>query len=273
MDNIKIVVDSGSMVDRIPNDYNFEVLRHSVIINDKEYLDGLDLITEKDFYNAKQDYKATTSQPNFDQVYSKIKRIIDTRKYTDIIIVAGSSKMSGAYNVYNLVKNEVEDEINVHVIDTLMYASPVFYIAEEVVKLKNENKTALEIVEEIDKIKLEYKQYTAMNKLDNIVSGGRFKGEVDEKTPILKFKDGSYVPHSVNDNMEKSLVELANIINSKDYRKILNLTINHVADEETAIKLKNLINVELRSKILPTNAMLCVHLNKGTIHLAFREKD
>ncbi len=108
---IRIFVDSGSSIKQDEKDkYNVEILPLKILLNDKEYLDGVDLSMDY-FYNALINEKQfpKTSLPSLEETKKKVDKYIDNGD--EVIILTISSGISGTFNAlkalfidYNKVK-------------------------------------------------------------------------------------------------------------------------------------------------------------------------
>ena len=95
---IKIFVDSGSSIkaDELEK-YNVEILPLKILLDDKEYLDSVDLSMET-FYSAiiDQNIFPKTSLPSLDDAEKRVNDYVN--KGYDVIILTISSGISGTNN-------------------------------------------------------------------------------------------------------------------------------------------------------------------------------
>ena len=104
---IKVFVDSGSSIKQHEKElYNVEILPLKILLNGKEYLDGIDLsmdIFYKELIDNKQFPK--TSLPSLEETE---KRVLDyVNKGDDVIILTISSDISGTCLKYNAVTSGI----------------------------------------------------------------------------------------------------------------------------------------------------------------------
>ena len=113
---IKIFVDSGSSIKQEElSIYNVEVLPLKILINNVEYLDGVDLSMDS-FYKALiEDHQfPKTSLPSLEDAKERVLKAVEDG--FDVIVITISSKISGTNNAFNML---FKDNPRVRVIDSL----------------------------------------------------------------------------------------------------------------------------------------------------------
>src|SRR5690554_5373910 len=109
MSKVKVVVTSTSGIDYLPFKDDVEVLRLKVNFDNKEYIDYTELNAEE-FYNKlleKPNGDVSTSQVPVGEIVDAFKRL-KSEGYTDLIVIAISSQLSGTYQAVLLAKDMVE---------------------------------------------------------------------------------------------------------------------------------------------------------------------
>ena len=132
---IKVFVDSGSSIKQNEKElYNVDIIPLKILLNDKEYLDGIDL-TMDIFYDALISKKQfpKTSLPDSSLVEEKVMKCIN--EGDDVIILTISSGISGTYNAMNLL---FQDKPKVHIIDSQTAVGGVKILVKEINKYRNE---------------------------------------------------------------------------------------------------------------------------------------
>ena len=114
---IKVFVDSGSSIKQYEKEkYDVEILPLKILLNGREYLDGVDLSMDvfyDELINNKQFPK--TSLPSLEIVEREVLKSVD--KGDDVIILTISSGISGTFNALSML---FEDQPKVKVIDSKM---------------------------------------------------------------------------------------------------------------------------------------------------------
>ena len=175
---IRIVVDSSSDV-AIHNNENITVVPLSITLNNKTYLDGIEL-GHDEFYDmlVKTDDFPKSSQPTpqlFVDVFEEAKKNNDT-----LLCIMLSSGVSGTYQSAVLAKNIVEYD-NIYIIDSLTGAYGIKLLVDEALKLIKEGKTIEEIVEQLEDLKGRTRVFLSVDTLDYLCRGGR----LDKKAAVI----------------------------------------------------------------------------------------
>ncbi len=280
MSKIKIVLDSTSGIDLVQNKIDAEVLRLIVMFDGKQYVDGED-ITPLEFYNlmdSNKDVLPSTSQPTIGRTVEQFERLRD-EGYTDLICLTISSGLSGTYATTVSARDMVEG-INVHIIDSLTTAAPLYRLAENAYRMVEEGKTVPEITEYIEKIKGEYNIYLAVGDLTLLKKNGRLStasaliGSVLKVKPVLKLDDAGVI-ESVEKvrTMRKAVSKLVEIFVGQG--DVSEVTLLHSNCLELAEQAKVLIvesNPELADiTIYPLSPVIGSHVGIGTIGITFRK--
>jgi len=175
---IRIVVDSSSDV-AIHNNENITVVPLSITLNNKTYLDGIEL-GHDEFYDmlVKTDDFPKSSQPApqlFVDVFEEAKKNNDT-----VLCIMLSSGVSGTYQSAALAKNMVEYD-NVYIVDSLTGSVGIYLLVQEAQKMIAEGKAIEEIVERIEELKKNTMVYLSVDTLEYLYRGGR----LDKKSAMI----------------------------------------------------------------------------------------
>ena len=131
---IKVFVDSGSSIKQYEKElYNVEILPLKILLNGKEYSDGIDLSMDN-FYDQLINHKQfpKTSLPSLTFVEEEVKKAV--KDGDDVIILTISSGISGTYNAMNLL---FEDEEKVHIIDSETACGGIKILVKEINKYRD----------------------------------------------------------------------------------------------------------------------------------------
>lgn len=168
MTKIKIITDSTSdlSIEEIEK-YNVEVLPMKVTIDGEEFID----IDNKEYIykmrNAKQFFTSQPSLGAFLETYEKW-----TNLGYEIISIHVSSALSGTYSTACSAANEFN---GIHVVDTKTASRGIKYFVEDCYNYVKEGLSISEIVEKLNKKTKDILTYVTVDKLDNLVKGGRIK--------------------------------------------------------------------------------------------------
>lgn len=194
MKNLKIVCDSLSDIPKeLINKYDIEIVPLTVILDGKEYKDGVDISTD-DFYKT---LRNTNAYPKTSQAtYAQFKEVFE--KYTNegksVLYIAGSSVATGTYQSAVMAKNDTEGEIYTY--DSKAFSYVIGVLVVRAAQLAEEGKNVDEIMDEIEKLRDKTKVLFSVDTLEYLQKGGRISstkaaiGSILNIKPILDMKDG-----------------------------------------------------------------------------------
>ena len=203
---LKVFVDSGSSIKQDEKEkYNVEILPLKILLNGKEYLDGVDLSMET-FYHELIENKQfpLTSLPSIQDAQDRVNAC--TTAGDDVIILAISSKLSGTYNALRLA---FEDNPKVRVIDTLTAVGGVRILVDEI--NRNREKPLDEVVEIVNNLIPRIKILAIPETLTYLHRGGRLSklsfvvGTVLKINPIIGFKNGGVIVEAKKRGLKASM--------------------------------------------------------------------
>ena len=145
-------------------------------LNDVEYADDLGQSMPFDkFYQAMVDGAETrTSQVNADEFVNNFTPILESGK--DIVHLTTSSGISGVYNSAIIAKEILEEQFperKVYIVDSLAASSGYGLFMDKLADLRDEGKSAEEIVEFVEENKLKMHHWFFSSDLTFFVKGGR----------------------------------------------------------------------------------------------------
>lgn len=198
---MKIISDTMSDVPKeIISKYDVEVIPLIVNINDKEYLDGVN-ITHEDYYKL---LRECSDLPKTSQV-TYIRFIEIFEKYTkngeDVLYIGGSSAASGTHQNSILASRECEGSGKVYTFDTYSLSSCAGLFVAKAGELAKEGKSINEIVSTLESLKGTETAFFSVDDLEFLKKGGRIStttatiGKLLNIKPILTISDGIVVPH------------------------------------------------------------------------------
>jgi DegV family protein with EDD domain len=134
MSTVKVVTDSTADIPAdLAEHLDITVVPLNVHFGSEQYLDGVDIQADE-FYDKLQSSNElpTTSQPSpatFVDTYKSLSS--STEEEVDIISIHLSAALSGTYQSASLAQNMVEDDANVHVLDSkkASYATGMIAVA------------------------------------------------------------------------------------------------------------------------------------------------
>ncbi|MBF0713577.1 DegV family protein [Gemella sp. GH3] len=168
MAKIKIITDSTSdlSIEEIER-YDVEVVPMTVTIDGEEFID---MDNKEYIYKMRTAKQFFTSQPSvgkFLEIYKKW-----TELGYKVISIHVSSVLSGTYSTAHSASKEFD---GVYVIDTKTASRGIKYVIENCYNYILEGVEILEIIKRLNKKTKDILTYVTIDKLDNLVRGGRIK--------------------------------------------------------------------------------------------------
>ena len=197
---VKIISDSTCDLSKeIVDRYNIDIVPLHVLMGDNEYEDGVNITPDEIF--AWSDANKTTpktSAPSMESVIETFKPCIE--KGYDIVAFAISEDMSTSANVMRLAAQELNAEDKIKVIDSANLSTGIGHQvveaaimaqhgmnADEIVSyIAKNNRTASQIVSEIERLKPNVRASFVVDTLVYLYRGGRCSGLAAMAGGVLK---------------------------------------------------------------------------------------
>ncbi|MEG0327373.1 MAG: DegV family protein [Erysipelothrix sp.] len=283
MKNYAIVCDSSvSISAEDAKRLNVKVAPLTIIHNNKDYYDQVDLTTEQvnDLLREKEVLK--TSQPNVGYLINFFEDL-KSQDFDHIFVLSLTSSLSGTYMSFNQALSEVKLD-NVTLIDTYTLAGPVQNAAESIQAMNELDSSVEEIVK---RLQYEFKfteSFVYPQTLDQLKVSGRISNSAALLASLLKVKPllflenhGKTIEKFATARTEAKIFESmikemqAKNVNAKDYV----LYFLHSEGRDTVDRLNQLISEKLgdfEHKICNLPAALATHAGLGTIALQWSLK-
>ncbi|QVK16867.1 DegV family protein [Mycoplasmatota bacterium] len=187
MKKIGIVTCSTSGLDYIKGYEDIKKARTTIIINNKEYLDGLE-IHPKQFYDQLNSLTEVpkTAQPSMGHLLDLYQQLKDDG-CTDIIYISISEHLSGTYQSVCLSKDFVED-INIHPFNSQTASFLTGFMAMEAHRLAKEGKSVEEILDYLAFLRDHDRIYLMVDDLKYLVRNGRLSNAAGFIASALRIK-------------------------------------------------------------------------------------
>ncbi|SDK50964.1 DegV family protein [Alkalibacterium thalassium] len=274
---IRILIDSGiDQNNYMKKTYDYDFLPLSVIINERDYLDQVELSLEDVHGYMKEGILPKTSQVS-------PKTVIDTldacrERGEDVIYITIYSQFSGTYQVAQTTAEaylEKYPNMNIAVIDSKGGSGGGALLALQAMEMAKKNEDFETIVSQTIENTEHIKYHFTLNNLKWLVKGGRlpkaagYAGDALNIKPYLSVNEtGIYLKKLVRgqDRIYKRMI--------KDVKKGIDsftdqlVTISHVNDIESAKRLEKMVQEELpdvTTQIFDIGAVLAAHLGIGGV--------
>ncbi|MDF2540411.1 MAG: DegV family protein [Herbinix sp.] len=215
---IRIITDSTSDINQEQaSKLNLTIVPLKVLFGDKEYREGIDISMEGFYERLVQSEKLpTTSQPSpndFLEYFAEAKEAKDS-----VIVILISSKLSGTVQSAMIAKEMVEYS-DIYIIDSLTTITGMRILIEHAVKIRDEGKSAKEIVDTVEELKDKIVFLAMVDTLEFLYKGGRLSkssailGSLLNFKPVITLQDGVIgvvgKARGVNNGLAKMLSSVA----------------------------------------------------------------
>lgn len=278
-EKIGLVVCGNSGVDYMKLDYPVKMIRSTLNLGGKEYVDYVD-IQAKEFYDiiqANPDIDVSTSQTSTGKIANAYEELKD-EGYTDIIAVVISTKLSGTYQGAVLAKDMVPG-INVYVIDSRSVSYGEAFLVLEAIKLIKSGHKTRDIIDKLEKIRDNIYIYILVDTLKFLVKNGRlsatsgFLGTLLKIKPLLHIqKDGSLVPFEKIRTTGKAQQRLIEIVRHDVDGKNVVMFIAYTNNQDKAVEIKKEIlafRPDITIELVPLTPVVGAHAGPGTLGVGY----
>ena len=250
--SIRIVTDSTADIPvETANKLNIKVVPLNVHFGQSTFKDGIDLTTDNFFDKLIQGpHFPSTSQPSIGDFMEAYKPIIE--KGDEIISIHISSKLSGTTNSAIQAAEQLKDDGNIAVVDTLQASLTVGLTAMAAAKAVLEGKVFQEVVDLAKSTSDRAELFALLDTLEYLEKGGRIGkaralvGGLLKIKPLITIMDGEVGEFGKVRSRQSGIQKLKEVCQNAG--NLESLVVAYSTEEEDALKLSQ----ELTS-ILPGN--------------------
>ena len=278
---IRITSDSTCDLGGLAQQYNIGILPLQVNLDATPYHDGVD-ITPQDIFKfvAEKKILPKTSAPSigdYEEFFEKQLGEADELIHFNI-----SAKSSGSHNMAKQAAESFNGKV--HVIDSMALSSGQGLLVLRAAELRDEGKTANEIVSEIEALRVKVNTSFVPDSLDYLHKGGRVSGMVNLAAtmfkihPLIYMQEGQLVPGKkyrgkMNMCIKQYIADLKEMYPS--YDKARCFVTHSSADEELVQLAKDLLKENFEfDEIVETVAgsIITSHCGRNTLGVLFITK-
>ena len=283
MQNVRIITHSGCDLSYQEAEANNVVMIPDfVFFGTTQYRNNLDILPEA-FYTrlAECEKLPTSAHPGLGDYMDAFRQASDSK---EIIFIALTSKMTGAYNSACLAANLLEEEdfpSKIYVYDSLQVSFGAGILVLEAARMAREGYNAQAILTHLDALTPRIGVYFVMKTLKYAYKGGRI-GAISALAadslgvkPLLVFENGTVSDLHLNRTLKHGIQAIF-----KKYQTLASddsdVYIFHAGNEKGAQTLKKLIQdayPHIEPRIEMVGPVLGIYTGIGCIGLAFRKKD
>ncbi len=275
---IKLICDSLCDVPKEIQDKEYlDVVPLTIIFNDKEYKDGVD-ISKEEYYEVLKNNKEIpkTSQATYVQFSEVFNKYVD--EGYKIICINGSSKSSGTYQSAMLAKSDMDEKGNdIHIFDTMSLSLGSGQFVIKACDLIEDGLSADDIIKELESIRESVMLFFAPKTLDYLKKSGRVSvatsiiGNILNIIPVFSFPNGeANLEEKVrgSKNLATKLVDIILERNNGDLSDKI-VTIGYGDNFKDFEKLENEVQKRIKAKkVLITRGGACICSHTGPDILA-----
>lgn len=286
MEKTAIIAISTGCLDYLDFSHeNLYMLRCKILIRDEQYDDFTEMKAEK-FYqllNEDPDLVPKSSMPALGEI-SDLYEKLETKGYTDAIVVSISSALSGTYQTCLMAKNAYPGNLKIHVFDSKNAAISEGFLSIQALKMLEAGASAKAVLETLEKLSLSRKQYFMVDNLRLLVKNGRlsnaqgFLGGLLKIKPILEVnQNGKIVSFEKVRTQTKALEKMANYI-IKDLETLNNFVVTYNTSDNTSGYqfIKDKIEAAFPNHThyaAPITPVIGCHTGAGTVGIAYFDLD
>lgn len=263
------------------NEENLRILRMKIIMGDDTFNDFVDITAEK-FYQSLLDDNTLVPQSSMPSPGELLELLDELEElgYEEVFVITISSGLSSTYDIVKGFQNTYYGKLTMHVIDSRNAAISEGWLSLEMLRLIKDNKPTEEILEYINFMRTNRKQYFMVDNLRLFVANGRltgaagFIGSMFKIKPILEVNtEGKIVPFKKIRTQRKALAEMVNLI-INDVSKLDDFVITY--DTSNNLEGLKFIQDEMEKAFpgykyyaAPITPVIGCHTGIGTVGIAY----
>lgn len=285
--SVKILTDSAcDLSQEIIEEYSIQVLPLTVINNEKEYLDQIDISSEEVYSGMRDGKTYSTAQVGPKILLEKFTEYAKTGETA--IYICLSSGLSGLYQTAKLIRDNLKSEypnLDLEIIDSKSATCGMGLIVYEAARMAKNEKNKEEIVERINYNIKHIKHLFSVEEMKYLYKGGRINsiqalaGGLLSIRPILEMNNkGQLVYQDKVRGNKKLFKKMINIMKedgiTSDFE---NQTIGMVYGDnlESIEEIKSLIQKEINPKGIIVHKLgttVAAHTGPGIIGITYLKK-
>ena len=238
---MRIVTDTGAMYS--PEEgkkLGFDVLPLNVTVKGKTYKEYVDIFSAEYLELVKEGNIPMSSQPSV----GATMELFEEHKDEEILVINMADGLSGTYQSTVGAKESIENNENIHIINSMTLCGPQRYLVEKAVALKEQGKTLEEVKEELLKTMETGKSFLIPSDFDFLKRGGRLTplaatiGGMLKIVPVMtQTEDGKRLEkHTMKKTMKGAVKECIACFLERGVNADYNIYITHAGALDKAQK-------------------------------------
>lgn len=276
MSKILISDSTSYLPENLINDYGIIIIPLNLHLEGKSYKEGLD-ISHAEFYHIFESSKMfpTTSQPSAGEFLEVFQSLAPEDEALVILI---SAELSGTVQSALMARNMLENERqkNIHIVDSRSSSMGMGFQLLKAGEMFTRGRTMTEVIEEVERIKIQQEIYFIVDDLEYLVRGGRLSrssgliGNLLQLKPVLTLKDGKI---ELFDKVRTSSRAIKLMMEQVEKNKswLTQLAVIHIQAEEQALKLQENLQeqYDITTVVSEAGPVIGSHTGPGTLGIAF----
>lgn len=282
---IRIITDSTTDIPReIAQDYGIDILPLYVVIEDREYLDRIEISTQEVYSYMRRGVVPKTAQVNYAETQETLRKRLLAGD--DLIYIGFSAKMSGTFHLVSLILNNLQKEFpnrRVASIDSRGGSLATGIIAMRAAESARNLEDFDQLSARIQTMVTNIEHVFVITDLVWLIRGGRISRTAGYTAnllgikPVLDVNDGEIeVIHKIR-GTKHAMAKVADIVaeRASEYPEQM-IGITHADDPSAAEQMKQLIRSRLPGCSFLTmeiGPVLGVHIGIGGVGVFFLRKN
>ena len=186
MNKIAIAICGSSGIDYIYPNHGMKVFRSFVYIDEKEYIDYINITVDEFYHLIQQDPEVHSAQVSTGTLVAMFNEL-KTEGYTDVIAITISSGLSGTYQGICVAKDLIRG-IRIHPFDSLIIGYPEAKMALIAKQMIDRGASVAQILQKLIEMRASQRLMIVVDNLKYLVKSGRLSTFSGLLGGLLKIK-------------------------------------------------------------------------------------
>lgn len=275
---MKLIIDSCSDLSlERAKALDIEVLPLQIQIDDKGYLDQLEISSDEVINAIKEGKRPLTSQPNPESYFELFEPHVKAGK--SIIYLGFSSELSGAYQSSVIAKDTILEQYpdaDITLIDSRAASYGLGMLVERAASYISNGDDKETVVKSIEADLAEIRHLFTVDDLNYLAKGGRlskgsaFLGGLLNIKPLLHVENGQLVPVEKHRGLKKVFKRMVELLSEEGANGLVHITHADALSQAESLKEQILENTDVSEvKISSIGPTISSHTGAGTLALFY----
>lgn len=283
MEKIAVVTDSNSGITSEEADaWGITVIPMPFLIEDKIYLENITLTQEEFYEKLSENINISTSQPSPEDVTKTWDEILEDADA--IVHIPMSSGLSGSCQTALMLAQDYDGRVQV--VNNQRISVTQKQSVRDALQLVQEGRTAAEIREKLEEVKMESSIYIMLDTLKYLKKGGRITpaaaalGTALRLKPVLQIQGEKLDAYSIAKTAKKGVAKMLTAM-EEDIRnrfggvENVHLAVAHTNNEKAALEFRETIQEKFgvdEIVVDPLSLSVSCHIGSGALAIACSKK-